>query len=495
MNVIGLDIGTTSTKAVIFTFKGEVVAEHGVEYPILTPQPSWAEQDPDVILTAAVEAIKRVVEKAGDSNVIGLGISSAMHSLILMDEQDRPLTKTIIWADNRSIDQVERLKMGTGTDIYMRTGTPIHPMSPLSKMMWFKEQHPDLFGKTNKFISIKDYLLFHWFGEYVTDYSIASATGLLNLSTLNYDDEVLDLIGISRNQLPQLVATTHVLKGLHPQYAARMGIDANLPFVIGGSDGCLANLGIGAVGKNEAAITIGTSGAIRTVVSRPLTDEKERTFCYALTENMWVVGGPTNNGGILLQWFQDQFAKEQSYESLLSEASEIAIGSEGLVCLPYLSGERAPIWNANARGCFFGMSLHHRKGHFIRAALEGVIFSVYGVGRALQDLSGEFTSLRASGGFVQSPLWCQIAADVFGADLIVPQSHQSSSWGAAILALYANGVIPEVTAYKDSLLIGRRYTYNPEAYKRYQQIYQLFEEIYVSLVPSFDKAAQLQRNS
>lgn len=493
MHVLGLDIGTTSTKAVVFDLQGNVVSEYGVEYPLLTPKPSWAEQDTGAILTAAVQAINQAVQKAGSASLLGVGISSAMHSLILMDERNQPMTNTIIWADNRSTEQSHRLRQGKGKEIYLRTGTPIHPMSPLSKILWFKEQVPELFSKAAKFISIKEYLLFQWFGEYVTDYSIASATGLFHLKQLDYDEEVLNLLGITKQQLSTPVPTTHILKGLRKEAAAAMGVRPDLPFIIGGSDGCLANLGIGALEEGEVAVTIGTSGAIRSVVSEPVTDPDMRTFCYALTEKHWVIGGPTNNGGILLRWVRDQFAAGRSYNDLTAEAQLIEPGSEGLICLPYLSGERAPIWNADARGCFVGMALHHRQPHFIRAAMEGVIYSVYHVGKALQHLSGDFRFVRASGGFAQSPLWCQITADVFGTDVTVPTSHQSSSWGAAILVLYALGHIDRIDAFKDTDPSGHRYTPNRENHQTYQTLFQIYEQVYSSLVDPFAKIAAFQR--
>ncbi|WP_134702370.1 gluconokinase [Ammoniphilus sp. YIM 78166] len=493
MHVIGLDIGTTSTKAVVFTLQGKVISEHAVEYPIFTPSPAWAEQDPEQILRAAEEAIRVAVEKSATTAFLGVGISSAMHSLLLMDEQGSPLTRTIIWADNRSIHQSEKLLLSQGREIYLRTGTPIHPMSPLSKILWFKEEQPELFTQVHKFISIKDYLLYRWFGRYVIDYSLASATGLFNLEQLDYDTEVLQLLGIHKDQLPDPVPTTHVLQGMNPEHARAMGIGEDMPFVIGGSDGCLANLGIGAMEKGDVAITIGTSGAIRTVVPEPLTDTQMRTFCYALADKQWVIGGPTNNGGILLRWFRDQFAPGASYDELAAEAAIAGIGSGGLLCLPYLSGERAPIWNADARGCFFGMALHHQRGHFVRAAMEGVIYSVYSVGKALQDLSGDFRSVRASGGFVQSPLWCQILSDIFGAPVEIPESHQSSSWGAALLVLYALGEMDRLDAYKDQVPIRQTYLPNPLHHQQYQSLYEIYQEVYTSLEGSFGKIATYQR--
>jgi gluconokinase len=494
MFVLGLDIGTTSTKAVIFDFDGKVICEHSVEYPIITPRPSWAEQDPMVILHTVTQAIYEVVQAINVMDLVGIGISSAMHSLILMDKNHRPLTNSIIWADNRSYKQAEMLKGDKGRNIYMRTGTPIHSMSLLSKLLWFKENEPELYSKTHKFISIKEFIIYHWFGEYVTDYSIASASGLFNIEKLVYDDEVLELLEIKKEQLSKLVPTTHVLSGLEHHFAQEMGLSANLPFIIGGGDGCLANLGIGAMKKGEVAITIGTSGAIRTVVPEPLTDNKQRTFCYALTEDHWVIGGASNNGAILLRWFKERFGADLSYEELTLEATKVNPGSDGLLCLPYLSGERAPIWNEDAKGCFFGMSLHHERAHFARSVMEGVIFNMYSIGIALEDFSGPFSSIRASGGFAQSPLWCQITADIFGSPLTSPESHQSSSWGAAILVLKALDLISDINDVGRGSNNSVIYYPSTDHHNVYKELFSIYEDLYRSLVGSFHKISAFQRS-
>jgi len=305
--VIGIDIGTTSTKTVVFTEKGKVVASHAVDYPIIQPNVGWAEQDPDVICAAVYKTVSVAIEKGNvlPEDISSIGISTAMHALIAVDENGAPLTRSIIWADNRSTKQAEKLLQHmNGHEIYKRTGTPIHPMSPLSKLLWMKEEEPELYKSAYKFISIKEYVIYQLFSRYVVDYSIASATGLFNLETLNWDVDVLGMLNISTEQLSTPVPTTYILSGMKPELAQKMGIRKDTPVVIGASDGVLANVGVGAISPGSAAITIGTSGAVRTISSSVNTDEKGRTFCYALTDEHWVIGGPTNNGGILLRLYR-----------------------------------------------------------------------------------------------------------------------------------------------------------------------------------------------
>lgn len=503
--VIGLDIGTTSTKAVAFGPRGQIRATHAVDYPLIQPQPSWAEQDPDQILQAVVDSVRSVMlkAKAVPKDVLAIGMSTAMHSLIALEADGKPLTRSIIWADNRSVLQSQRiLQEYAGHDIYKRTGTPIHPMSPLSKILWMKEEEPEIFARTAKFVSIKEFVLHRLYGRFVVDYSIASATGLFHLETLQWDEEVLGLLCINKDQLSQPVPTTHILTEMNQDKASSMGIHPNTPFVIGASDGVLANLGVGAIGPGETAVTIGTSGAIRTVIEKPRTDEKARTFCYALTDRHWVIGGPTNNGGMALRWLKDEFAAPEvkaakqlgrdPYDLMIERAEKIPAGSEGLLFLPFLAGERAPYWNANARGLFFGISLHHKREHFIRAVLEGVILSVFTVGVALRDLAGDAVDIRVSGGFSRSAVWRQILADMMGREVLVPESHEASALGAAALALHAMGELDELEEIKDWIAIRHRQQPNPQHTETYFELYKMYDRLYHKLKDEFDRMADFQ---
>jgi|HigsolmetaAR205D_1030408.scaffolds.fasta_scaffold00126_16 gluconokinase len=505
---IGLDIGTTSTKAIVFTRSGSIKGTGNVDYPLLVPQPSWAEQEPDAIFNAVIQALRQAIAQAGakQSDIAGIGFSTAMHSLIAVDDSGNPLTNVIIWADNRSVEQTERLKQdGTGHRIYLATGTPIHPMSPLTKLIWMREKDPDTFRKAAKFLSIKEYVIYRLFGQYVVDYSIASATGLFNLKRLDWDEEALHVAGISAQQLSEPVPTTHVLRGLDKRYADEIGIDPDTPFVVGASDGVLANLGVGAIEPGQVAITIGTSGAVRTVVPEPITDQKGRTFCYVLTDKHWVIGGPTNNGGLMLRWFRDEFswpevekAKElgvDPYDVMIQAAKDVPAGAEGLLFLPFLSGERAPWWNPQARGSFFGIGLHHKRQHFIRAVLEGILFSVYSVGIALRDLAGGAREIRASGGFARSKEWRQIMADMFGYEVLIPGTHESSSLGAAVLAMHAVGAIRDLSEVNDLLRIVHRHEPDLERSGTYLELFYIYERVYLNLLEEYKLIADFQQRS
>lgn len=366
-----------------------------------------------------------------------------------------------------------------------------------------REEAQDLFKKASKFISIKEYIISQLFGGYTVDVSVASATGLYDIKQMKWSIEALDTAGIRSEQLGEVAPVTTILRGLKSEYANACGLSQDTPWVIGASDGALANIGVGATSAGQTAVTIGTSGAIRSFVNSPKLDPEGRTFCYAFSEDRWLIGGPTNNGGIALQWFLDQFGIEHgqdtllegkdAIDSLINMASSISPGAEGLLFLPYLSGERAPYWNADARGTFFGVSLHHGKPHFARAVMEGVLFALHGVEEALVDMNGGNETLMASGGFARSSIWTQMLADLSGTRVVVPDTYEASAFGAAAIAMVAMGALPSIDDVSSKLHTLRTHEPNHAYTEQYQEMYQLYKAVYASLVPSFTVMAEYQR--
>lgn len=505
---IGLDVGTTSTKAVAFNRNGQSCGEHTVAYPIFSEIAGWAEQEPEAILAAVLECLAHVLKQMRESGnrVAAVGLSTAMHAIMAMDANDHDLTRFIIWADNRSVEQAARLAdNGTGYVVYRRTGTQIHAMSPLTKLMWFRERQPDLFQRTNKWLSLKDFIAYQLFGQFVTDYAIASATGLFRSEQMDWDEDALKLAGVERSQLPELKPPTYMLRGMKKAYARQLGLadHEDLPFVLGASDGVLANLGVGAIQPGEFAVTIGTSGAVRTVIDKPITDARQRTFCYALTENRWAIGGANNNGAIVLQWMGALFSTEtepgtDEIERLLSSAESIPAGSNGLLFLPYLSGERAPIWNPNARGVFFGLDLSHTHAHMMRAAMEGMMFSIRSIVQAVEDtcrstgVSAGADQVHVSGGFAKSAFLRQLLADILGKTILVPRSYEASAFGAAVMAMFALGELADLSDVKKMIQIQQTHNPNEHQSKVYDQIFPMYEQLYLSLKPNFDQLAKMR---
>ena len=456
--VIGIDIGTSSTKAVLFDADGKQIARSAQRYELKSPEPGAAEQDPEDILQAATQTVAEVIAKSGieTDSLIALSFSCAMHTLLLIDEENKPLTPLFTWADNRSdrYTQTAIEKDTSDNALYERTGIPAHPMSPAIKLVWLRHEYPEVFSKAARIVCIKEYVLWHWCSEWVVDRSMASTTGLLNIHTSTWDTATLEIARLKEEQLSPIVPTTHQLK-LSDSYANKMGVSAGMPVVVGASDGVLANLGVGAIASDTAAITLGTSGAVRRVVDSPMTESATQLFCYALTEQQWILGGAVNNGGITLQWTRDSLVpysvppdetdsigtepSASTYERMNAMARTVSPGSEGLIFHPYILGERAPLWSAQARASFFGLSRQHSQAHLVRAVMEGVIYNLYVVFQALEKASGPIKKLRASGGFAHSVLWQQILADVFERPIEIPTVIESSALGAAGLAFVALG--------------------------------------------------------
>ncbi|MEH7142324.1 gluconokinase, partial [Priestia megaterium] len=467
--VIGLDIGTTSVKAVIFNLKGKLIGEAEKLITFHYPQSGWVEQDPYEIERSAILAIKAVIEKADvkKNELLGIGVSCAMHSLICVDEGGGPLSNALIWADGRSSEQAEKLMQTEGINIYLKTGVPIHPMTPLAKLLWMKEVEYKPFYKAKYFMSVKEFLIHKWFNERVVDYSMAAGTGLFNSKTLQWNEGTLKLVQVDKEQLSRIVPPTEILRGINKNIAEEMGISSQLPFVLGAADGQLANLGIGAISPGEVAITIGTSGAIRQFIRGFEVSDKHETFCYRFTEEYSIIGGPTNNGGIVLNWIKGLLGPQDSYDELLLEAKKVKPGAEGILFLPYVNGERAPVWNQKAKGNFYGLSISHKKEHFVRAVIEGINFNIYQIGKSLEKLAGEPQKIYVNGGVSKSPVWIQIMADIFGKEIHVAKTHHSAAWGAAWTALLAIDKVGSFEEIKENLPMGKVIIPNEDNHKIY----------------------------
>lgn len=496
--VLALDIGTTSTKAVLFDTAGAAVASATYEYPLVAPQPGWAVQDPDLITAAALDAIGAVVAAArgGPVAVAGLAVSTVMHSLFALDDRGRPLTPALTWADGRAGEQVERLRASAdGRRLAQRSGTPLHPMSPLPKLLWFREQQPDTFAAARHWVGLKEYVLRQLCGgELQVDRSVASATGLYDLRTADWDGDALELAGIGRGQLATLVNCTDTAGMVTPAVAARTGLAAGTPVIAGASDGALANVGVGAVSHGTVACSIGTSGALRVTVGQPTIDPAGRVFCYALDEAHWIVGGATNNGGNVLRWLHSALAPELPAETadrtLLELAAQAPAGSAGLLMLPYLAGERAPRWHGNPRGVYFGLTRQHRREHLVRAGLEAVCLQLALVLAAMLDAGVDVSAVRATGGFARSPFWRQLLADVLGRPVGFPRSPEGSALGAAIVGMRGLGIVDSLEIAADLAPVVHT-EFPTGAATVYTRLLPLYSGLYDALEPSYRALAGL----
>ncbi|MBS1602151.1 MAG: gluconokinase [Bacteroidetes bacterium] len=481
--IIGIDIGTTNTKAVALTDEGEVLGSASASYPVFSAGEGQHELDPEQLLEAVLAALREVRRQtSGVAGLAGISLSCAMHSLIAVDMEGVPLTRAITWADLRPAPYAKALReSAAGRRIYQRTGTPVHAMSPLCKLIWLKAAEPAVVARAARYISIKEYIWWRLFGEYKLDLSLASATGLLDIRSCGWYPEALSVAEIDAGQLSELVPCTYTATGLSKEFEG-LGLPSGLPFVIGASDGCLANLGSGAIRPGETALTIGTSGAVRMTAPAPEYDVRQRIFSYILTSRHYVCGGATNNGGNVLQWYSNSVLKKDGEIGFLErEARAVAPGCDGLVFLPYLRGERAPVWDADAKGVFFGVRSVHEQRHFIRSILEAVCYSLYQVGASLEETLGPIEHIFASGGFTQSKLWLQLVADVFMRRVYVTGTADASAMGAAMMGFYALGVVPDLEDTVKMVKVVETYEPDGARHAIYMKNFKIFGELYSRL--------------
>ena len=507
MLIAALDIGTSSTRALLFDGARYTGRQAAVEYALIGDEPGAAELDPMQVMNAVVECVTRLAQ-AAPAAIEAVALSSAMHSLIAVDGEGAPLTRALTWADNRASAAAQALKDNPESPyIYAATGVPQHPMSPLAKLSWLRETHPQIFARAGKFVSILEFVCHRLFGVWRVDHGIASASGLYNLAAREWDEAALRAAGITPERLSQLVPPGTVLSGLAPAYAGGMGVAPATPFVLCGADGCLANLGAGALANGSATamrravLTIGTSGAFRMTVDRPATDAQMRSFCYALAPRQFVIGGATNGGGLPLRWLRDNFPQlragtsgEDPYTALADLAAQAHPGAGGLLFHPYLAGERAPLWNADARASFIGLNFRHGPPQLVRAVMEGILFNLAMILDALEEIGGACNEILAGGGFARSDFWLQLAADLFGRPLIVADNPETTAQGAALMALTALGGCADLAAAVALLAPAtRRIEPHAQTHAVYARLQPIYAAIPATLAPFYAELAQFQR--
>ncbi|MEM7572260.1 MAG: gluconokinase [Bacteroidota bacterium] len=433
---IGLDLGTTSTKACAFDENWQLVAMTSAAYPLLHPEPLAAVLDPQQVLQAAETALGELRHKA-TGVWAAIGISTAMHSLLLLDEQYQPISPIYTYADGRPVQQMGQINEAEARHLNQYTGTPVHPMSPLLQLLWLCQNHPQLFEQTAYFSDLKSYLCHRWTQNgLLLDYSLASATGLFELIANDWYQPALELAQVHPEQLPDLVPTTEVLH-FRPELATNLRIEG-VPLIIGGSDGCLANLGSDLLKAGEVAMTVGTSGAVRATHQGGLLDTKATLFNYHLYDNYLVCGGATNNGGKLLEWAFHTFAHGQTNVGQLIEAA-LAIPKPDLTFQPYLYGERAPIWDAAATASFSNLRGQHGPLEMTRAILEGLTDNLIVILQQLETAIGPVQKIHLSGGLARSKAWRKLVAEQSNCTVVLADTEQASAKGAAMIARLSLG--------------------------------------------------------
>jgi gluconokinase len=504
-SIITIELGTNAVRIVAYDLKGNVIGSSKGYCPTFHTEPDHSEQDQEQIFITMLYVLKNLLnEKVHPKKykVATICFSSSMHSVLAVDKNGNPVGNAITWADNRANKEAQQLKTASiAAPIYNATGTPLHPMSPLLKICWIRNHDKDRFRKTAKFLSIKSYIIHQLTGEYITDYSIASATGLMNIHKIKWEADALKYAGITEDMLPEIAPVFASAGTLKKAYQNSLGLSADTKIIVGSSDGCMATLGDGVQGEGKATVTIEDSGAVRVMGNKVIKDAKQRFFNYLLTENCYVSGGPTNNGGVIFEWFARQFGDfrnpfdiDQSMQELITEASKVPAGAEGLLFLPYLLGERAPLWNANARGVYFGLNIKHEKKHFIRSTIEGILYEVYSICRIVEE-HRVIRSLSINGSFATIPFCSQIIADMFNKPVRLRQQFQSVSFGTYLLSAIEMGIYKSLDEAAARVEMPDVFKPQKENHKAYAEYYKIFEKLSHGLTENFEALAALQHKS
>lgn len=504
--IITIEIGTGAIRVAAFDLNGVILGSSKGSYPTFHARLDFSEQDPEQIFITMLYILKNFLnEKIHPKKykVVSICFNSAMHSVLPIDKNGVPLGNAIVWSDNRAKKEADDLKNAElGKSLYKTTGTPIHAMSPLNKITWLKNNDKDRFTAAKKFLSIKTYIIQQLTGEYVVDYSVASATGMLNIYSLQWEDNALKHAGIDKARLADVVPVFYSPKKLKKEYQTSLGLPDKVKLIVGSTDGCMATLGAGVWDADKATVTLEESGAVRVVGREVLQDEKQRLFNYVLTEGCYVSGGPTNNVGSAFEWYATQFGDfkkafdlENCMENLIHEAGKVPAGSEGLIFLPYLQGERAPIWNANARGVYFGLNIKHEQKHFVRATIEGIMYGFYSIGKTLEE-HRSFKSLSANGTFASYPLWMQMMADMFNKPVHIKQNSgpDSVACGGFLVSATELGMYQNLDEAAQKVKLLDSFHPQQQNHARYMKHYAVFERLSTKLKDEFDAVAELQHN-
>lgn len=457
--VIGLDVGTSSVKAAAFGRGGIVVASaHEPVTTVPSTDPGRHEQDPREVLLATRSALAAVVDSlvragAEPRRVLAIGLATAMHGLVGLDAHGDPLTPLVTWADGRATPEALTLRADPAlADLQAVTGTPVHPMSPLAKLRWFADHDPATASSVATWVGLKELVFASLTGHLAVDESSASSSGLWSLRDRAWHPPALAAAGIAAATLPPVLATTDA-RPLSEALAAATGLRADLPVVIGAGDGPAANLGVGATDRGVAALSIGTSAALRVVTTEPTVGDGS-LFCYVIDRDRFVVGGALSTGGAVLDWAAATFAAPLGSDPtigpapatgvdpvpaeiirlLVEEAAAIPPGSEGLVVEPRLLPERSPSWDPTRTATVTGLTARHGRGHMVRAAIEGVAAQLAEVLAAIEAATGPVHEVRATGGAFAHPLWREVTAAALGRELTVVEDAHGTARGAAHLA-------------------------------------------------------------
>ncbi len=503
--LLGIDIGTSGTKTVLFDVDGNTIMSDLQEYPLYQPKVGWAEQDPEDWWRAVYTSINNVILRSGikADEIKGVGLSGQMHGAVLLDGNNNVLRKSIIWCDQRSFAECEQITELIGKERLIEiTANPALTGFTASKVMWVKNNEPGTYDKVRKILLPKDYIRFKLTGEFATEVSDASGMQFMDIANRKWSDEVLTKLGIDKSYLADLYESQEVSGQINSSAAKLTGLIEGTPVVGGAGEQAAGATGNGSAKSGAVSSTIGTSRVVFAYSDKVTIDPKGRvhTFCHAVP-GTWHIMGVTQGAGLSLKWFRDNFCIEEKrvaelmgidpYVLMDKEADKVEACCSGLIYLPYLMGERTPHLDPNARGVFFGLSAKHEKPDMLRAVMEGVVYSLADCLSIIKEMGVDVSQVRASGGGGKSKLWRQMQADVFGSSICTINSSEGPALGVALLAGVGAGVYSSIPEACDSVIkVVTEQKADTEIHDKYMKNYTIYKQLYNSLKGDFADLAK-----
>jgi xylulokinase len=503
--LLGIDVSTTATKALLINERGNIIAVGTTEYPFETPRPLWSEQDPALFWNGTVKSIHKVLERSqvDPRHIAAVGLTGQMHGLTLLDRYGDTLRPCILWNDQRTAAQCAEITERVGKErVLQLTGNPVLTGFTAPKILWVRENEPEVYHRVAHILLPKDYARYKLTGEFFSDVADASGTSLFDVGRRQWSDEMLQALDIPRAWLPETTESPVVSTQIDAEAARATGLVAGTPVVGGGGDQAAQAVGTGSIREGIRSVTIGTSGVVFASSDSYRVEPQGRlhAFCHAVPGKWHLMGVMLSAGGSF-RWFRDALGQSEKevaeetgqdvYDVLTAEAANAPAGCEGLLFLPYLTGERTPHPDPNARGVFFGLTVRHNKSHLTRAVLEGVTFGLRDSLELIRALGIPSTQVRASGGGARSALWRQILADVFGTEIATVNVTEGAAYGAALLAGVGAGVHADVASACDAAIKTTGSTEPSAAASVYAEYYPRYRALYLALAQEFQAMARV----
>ena len=492
---IGIDVSTTASKALVIDEQGNVVASQSHAHELSTPRPLWSEQDPDDWWQATSHALRDVMQKVSRDDIAAIGLTGQMHGLTSLDENGKPLRPAILWNDQRSGPQCEAITQKVGAEkLWQHIGSILLAGFTAPKIMWVRENEPEVYKQIRHVLLPKDYVRFRLSGNYVTDVADGSGFGLMDIAKRTWSDEMIAAFDIPKAWLPDLCESPEVSAYVSEAAAVETGLKPGTPIVGGAGDQPASGVGNGIVKRGETSLTVGTSGVAFTATNeyRPDPYGRLHTFCSAVPGEWFYMGVMLSAAGGL-RWLHDELAPNKSYGELSDMAASVPAGSLGLLFAPYLTGERNPHPDPYARGAFVGLTLRHGVPHMVRSVMEGIAFGMRDNVELLRAQGVQPKSAAISGGAANSPAWRQLMTDIMGMPLYTVNTVDSSAFGAAILAAVGAGAWRDVpSACADLVRKVDEVQPDPAGVRTYERLYPIFLETYPALKDTFSALARFE---